>query len=103
YLYDDYGPDLNGHGDLPQFRDELAPKAGDYRYPDNPDRYGYNAADLRELRIAADSSGLHALIGLQTMKVADATVATIAIDTDGKTSTGASEWPEGLHITTPGA
>jgi hypothetical protein len=103
YLYDDYGPDLNGHGDLPQFRDELAPKAGDYGYPDNPDRYGYNAADLRELRIAADSSGLHALIALQTMKVADATVATIAIDTDGKSSTGAAQWPEGLGLDTPGA
>ncbi len=103
YLYDDYGPDLNGTGDVPQFRDLLAPKAGDYGYPDNPDRYGYNGADLRELRLAADSSGLHALIALQTMKAADAAVTTIAIDTDGKSSTGAAEWPEGLRIHTPGA
>src|SRR2546423_3233409 len=54
YLYDDYGPDLDHTPGYPQFRDQLAPKSGDYGYPDDPARYGYNAADLRELRLAAD-------------------------------------------------
>jgi dienelactone hydrolase len=103
YLYDDYGPDLNGRPDQPAFRSQLAPTNGDYRYPADPDRYGYNAADLRELRIAADGRALHLLIGLQTMKAADAAAAIVAIDTDGRAETGAAEWPDGAGIATPGA
>src|SRR5213592_1329632 len=57
YLYDDYGADLDGGSNTPDFRDNLAPTAGDYRYPADPDTYGYNAADLRELRVAVDSGG----------------------------------------------
>src|SRR5215208_3244798 len=68
YIYDDYGPDLNHHSDFPQFRDALAPKSGDFGYPKNAKRYGYNAADLREFRAGADRRGLHFLIALQTMK-----------------------------------
>ncbi len=103
YLYDDYGADVNGVPDLPAFRSNLAPTTGDYRYPTDEARYGNNAADLREVRFAADRSALHALIALQTMKVPDAAVAMIAIDTDGNPATGASEWPDGVGITTPGA
>jgi predicted esterase len=103
YLYDDYGADLNRAPDMPTFRAALAPTTGDYRYPDDPARYGYNAADLREVRFAADASALHALIALQTMKAADAAVAMIAIDTDGDAATGAARWPDGAGITTPGA
>jgi hypothetical protein len=103
YLYDDYGPNANGAPDIPQFRDNLAPKSGDYGYPNDPDRYGYNAADLRELRLAADRRGLHALIGLQTMKAPDATAVEIAIDTDGNPNTGTAEWPDGAGLRTAGA
>ncbi len=103
YLYDDYGPDVNGIPDQPQFRSTLAPKAGDYGYPDDPARYGYNAADLRELRVAVDGDALHALIALQTMKASDASIATIAIDTDGNAATGSGAWPNGAGVTTPGA
>ena len=103
YLYDDYGADNDGAPGQPPFRDNLAPARGDYRYPADPARYGYNAADLRELRVAADSRGLHALISLQTMKVADAAIATIAIDGDGKASTGGGTWPDGAGLKTPGA
>lgn len=102
YLYDDYGPDVNGVSDFPQFRDALAPKSGDYGYPEKPKRYGYNAADLRELRVATDRRGLHLLIALQTMKVRDATVATVALDTDADEGTGAGEWPDGAGLDTPG-
>jgi dienelactone hydrolase len=103
YLYDDYGPDVDGIPNQPQFRSTLAPKSGDYGYPDDSARYGYNAADLRELRIAVDKSALHALIALQTMKASDASVATIAIDADNNPATGAGNWPDGAGLTTPGA
>ncbi|MDQ4041573.1 MAG: prolyl oligopeptidase family serine peptidase, partial [Actinomycetota bacterium] len=103
YLYDDYGPDLDRVPNDPPFRAALAPTNGDYRYPDDAARYGHNAADLRELRISATRGGLHGLIGLQTMKIADAAAAMIAIDTDGDAATGASEWPDGVGIATPGA
>ncbi len=103
FLYDDYGPDLNGAPDIPQFRDNLAPKSGDYGYPDDPARYGYNAADLRELRLALDRRGLHVLLFLQTMKVKDAALATLAIDRDGKATTGQGQWPNGAGLASPGA
>src|SRR5947209_3177126 len=64
YLYDDYGADLNQAPDTPVFRGNLDPTRGDYRYPTDASRYGYNAADLRELRVAADRRGLHLLVFL---------------------------------------
>jgi len=38
WVYDDYGPDLDGDTNSPSFRSELSPTRGDYRYPDNPAR-----------------------------------------------------------------
>jgi dienelactone hydrolase len=103
YLYDDYGPDLDRLPNDPAFRAPLAPTNGDYRYPADADRYGHNAADLRELRVSATRGGLHALVALQTMKAADAAAAMIAIDTDGDAATGAAAWPDGAGIATRGA
>ncbi len=103
YLYDDYGADLNGSADETAFRAQLARTSGDYRYPPNEARYGNNAADLRELRLALDAKALHALVALQTMKARGAAIAVIAIDTDGRASTGAGVWPAGAGLTTPGA
>ena len=101
YLYDDYGADVNGTGDKPAFR-STPPTSGDYRYP--PDqRYGHNAADIRELRLALDGDGLHGMLALQTLIDRNAAVMTIAIDTDGDESTGAGEWPANAGIATPGA
>src|SRR5258706_437110 len=60
YLLDDYGPNLDGIPSPPSFRSQLANVLGDYRYPDDPARLGWNAADLRELRLVADGDGLHA-------------------------------------------
>src|SRR5919202_1772988 len=103
WLYDDYGPDLDGAPNQPAFRAQLAPTRGDYRYPDDEARYGNNAADLRELRVAADKTTLHLLIALETMKVADAAVVQVAIDADGSLATPkSSAWPDGSGITTRG-
>src|SRR6185295_13168386 len=52
FLYDDYGSDTDGQDATP-----LSPRAGNINYPTNTARYGGNAADLVELRIArADDS-----------------------------------------------
>jgi hypothetical protein len=104
YLYDDYGADINGGANQPDFRSNLAPTRGDYRYPaanqTEINTYGYNAADLREFRVAADSRGLHLLVFLQTMKVPDATAVTVAID-DNRNRRGSDEWPFGAGIASP--
>lgn len=104
WVYDDYGPDLNGRPDMPAFRADLAPTRGDYRYPTGEARYGNNAADLRELRVAVDKTTVHLLIALQTMKAADAAVVQVAIDADRSATTSApgGRWPAGAGITTKG-
>jgi dienelactone hydrolase len=103
YLYDDYGPNLDGTPNPTAFRCLFCPTSGDYRYPKDESRYGNNAADLRELRLAIDHRALHVLVALQTMKAKNASVAEIAIDRDGKRSTGAGHWPAGAGLTTLGA
>ena len=102
YLYDDYGPDRDGSFGMPPFRSNLAPIRGDLRYPADEARYGNNAADLRELRLAAAGSGLRLLVEMQTMKAPDAAIVTLAIDADGDPAT-AAPWPEGAGLTPVGA
>ena len=97
WLYDDYGADLDQAPNPPAFRGYLAPTQGDYRYPTNDARYGYNAADLRELRLAADGYGLHVLVFLQTMKARDAAAFTLAIDSD-RDRVDTDQWPDGVGI-----
>jgi dienelactone hydrolase len=102
WLYDDYGADLDQAPNDPAFRGYLAPTQGDYRYPTNDARYGYNAADLRELRLAADGYGLHVLVLLQTMKARDAAAFTLAIDSD-RDRADTDQWPDGVGIDGPKA
>jgi len=102
WLYDDYGADLDQAPNQPAFRGNLAPTQGDYRYPANSARYGYNAADLRELRVAADTYGLHVLVCLQTMKAKDAAAFTLAIDSARDTA-DTDGWPDGVGIDGPRA
>ena len=103
FLYDDYGPDSDGVPNSPSFSGHEAVTAGDYRYPADEARYGYNAADLRELRFSADTRALHLLVGLETMKVPDAAIVEIAIDTDGNPATGAPAWADGAGLAGGGA
>ena len=99
WLYDDYGADGDHVSNPPVFRGNLAPTRGDYRYPTNSARYGYNAADLRQLRVSASGTGLHIAAFLQTMKEPDAAIVTIGIDT-GRAREG-SGWPDGAGIDSP--
>ena len=104
WVYDDFGPDLDDMPSQPPFRAQLAPVRGDYRYPDNAARYGHNAADLREVRLAADGKTLHLLIALQTMKAANAAIVQVALDSDASNATSAKggSWPAGAGIATKG-
>lgn len=102
YLYDDYGPNLDRLPNPTPFQSYLSATNGDFRYPTG-ENYGLNAADLRQLRIAADDDALHVALHLQTLKTLDTTIATVAIDTDGEAATGGTTWPDGSRLTTPGA
>jgi dienelactone hydrolase len=102
WLYDDYGADLDQAPNQPVFRGNLAPTQGDYRYPTNAGRYGYNAADIRQLRVAADSWGMHFVVFFQTMLQRDAAAVTLAIDA-GQGRYDLPEWPDGVGITAPAA
>ncbi|MGH2979809.1 MAG: hypothetical protein ACRDLQ_09265, partial [Solirubrobacterales bacterium] len=96
WLYDDYGANLDGGPNRAAFRAALAPTRGDYRYPTNANRYGHNAADLRQLRVAADGAGLHVVAFLQTLKDRDAPIVTVAIDS-GRAGE-AQGWPDGAGL-----
>jgi dienelactone hydrolase len=102
WLYDDYGADLDQATNPPAFRAELAPTQGDYRYPTNSARYGYNAADLRELRLAVDGYGMHLLVFLQTLKERNAAAFTLAIDS-ARDSGDTDQWPDGAGVDAPKA
>ena len=101
WLYDDYGANLDGGPNRTAFRGALAPTRGDYRYPTNANRYGNNGADLRQLRVAADGSGLHLVAFLQTLKERDAAIVTVAIDSGRARDAGA--WPDGAGLDAPEA
>ncbi|HEX8647353.1 MAG TPA: alpha/beta hydrolase-fold protein [Thermoleophilaceae bacterium] len=104
WLYDDFGADTDGLPANPvAWAFVFYPTVGDYRYPTDEARYGTNAADLRELRVAADRKRLHLLVSLETMIVRDAAAVMLAIDTDGNPGTGAATWPHEVGIDTPGA
>src|SRR5436853_1606366 len=62
FLYDDYGSDTDGQG-----ANGLSPRVGDITYPTNTARYGGNAADLVELRIAVAPDSVAYRITLNTL------------------------------------
>jgi hypothetical protein len=97
FLYDDFGSNSDGAGALP-----LSPRAGDVTYPTNRARYGYNAADLVELRIAVTPTEVAYRITLNTLLESDSTIVTIAFDTDRNTATGASVLPRDPGAPFPG-
>ena len=70
---------------------------GDYTYPSDP-AYGRNAADLVELRLAADNDWYYVLFRLQTLIEARTTVVALAIDADANPATGRSGWPGFEHV-----
>ena len=97
YLYDDYGSDVS-NDDLNEVPvtvgnsglNGLEPRVGDIDYPTNFARYGGNAADLVEFRIAPGTDDTAYRISLNTLLEADTTMTVIAFDTDRDAATGVS-------------
>ena len=97
YLYDDYGSDVSnddlnetgvmvGNSDV----NGLEPRVGDIDYPTNFARYGGNAADLVEFRIAPGASDTAYRISLNTLLEKDSTITAIVFDMDRNAATGVS-------------
>lgn len=97
FIYDDYGSDVSnddanetgvtvGNSDL----NGLEPRVGDIDYPTNFARYGGNAADLLEFRVAPGVSDTAYRISLNTLLEADTTITAIAFDMDRDATTGVS-------------
>lgn len=97
YLYDDYGSDVSnddlnetgvmvGNSDV----NGLEPRVGDIDYPTNFARYGGNAADLVEFRIAPGGDDTAYRISLNTLLERDSTITAIVFDMDRNAATGVS-------------
>lgn len=101
YIHDDAGAavlrdpdavvDQNYHGGLQP--------AGTYFYPNNPQRYGSNAADLFQFRAARLGDSVYFLVHLNTLLAPDSTVVGIALGNDETTPMA---WPLGAGLSTPG-
>jgi predicted esterase len=99
YLYDDFGANTtNGRGSpeprVPTSELTFGAMSGDVVYPTAGKRYGYNAADLVELRIDASRDSVAYRFTLNTMLARDATAIAVGIDTNGGKS--ATNWGYGL-------
>jgi hypothetical protein len=97
HLFDDYGADSDG-----STSSSLAANAGDLTYPTDRDRYGGNAADLVELRIAPGPRDVRYRITLNTLLEPDATIVALAFDTDRDVSTGVATLPRDPGAPFPG-
>lgn len=97
FLYDDWGSNTDGIGQIPQ-----CAHAGDLTYPTDTARYGNNAADLVELRIAVSPSEVAYRITLNTLLEPDSTIVAIAYDTDGSALTGTATLPRNPGAPFPG-
>ncbi|MFT4904387.1 MAG: pimeloyl-ACP methyl ester carboxylesterase [Natronomonas sp.] len=99
YVYDDRGADTRAWtagapSNAASLGGILSQPTGDYHYPNDPDTYGYNAADLLEFRAQPTEDGITYRITLNTMLEPDAAAVAIGIDTgDGD---GQTDWGYGL-------
>ena len=100
HIYDDLGAETRQRSQ--QHGTVAGAPQGDYRYPTDEERYGNNAADLLELRFAADHNALWILARLNTLKAPDTTVVAIGIDTDRNLFTGGGAWPYAAGIAVRG-
>ncbi len=97
YVYDDYGADSGLPSFPPIEAGSLAPAAGDERYPAGEE----TTADLVRFELALAGAEVHVEFELNTLYEANQTIAALAIDTDGDSTTGGGAWP-GLGISSGG-
>jgi pimeloyl-ACP methyl ester carboxylesterase len=100
YLYDDHGANSAPAGGDPQPRPSdtdlaFGGQTGDVVYPTDGKRFGFNAADLVELRVRNDPKTLAFRFTLNTLKQLGSTAIAVGIDTNG-TNTDATDWGHGL-------
>lgn len=107
YLYDDHGSDTDNGGAGPCINDNEY--VGNLTYPTDRAnaphdsaraRYGYNAADLVEFRIAVAPNSVAYRITLNTLLQKDSTIVAIAFDTDGDST--ARRLPRDPGVVFPG-
>ncbi|MPY82001.1 MAG: hypothetical protein GEV00_01540 [Actinophytocola sp.] len=97
FLYDDCGSNSDGGGATSQ-----SACAGDVSYPTDDARYGGNAADLVEFRIATGQHRVTYRLTFNTLLERDSTIAAIAFDTDHDDTTGMDRLPRDPGTPFPG-
>ena len=105
YVWTDYPFDDSGTGELRYPGEREAGTARDGAIDAvsaRMARYGGNAADVVELRVAADDANLYALVRLNFLNAVDSTVVGLGLDLDVDATTGFSEWPLGARLDTDG-
>ena len=113
FVYDDHGADTRSwvSGSPTNASSPggvLSQPTGDYHYPNDPDRYGYNAADLLEFRARPTDEGVAYRVTLNTTLEPDAAAVAIGIDTaaDRRTdwaTASANSAPPSTTASSPGA
>ncbi|HUQ40307.1 MAG TPA: hypothetical protein VM030_09140, partial [Acidimicrobiales bacterium] len=96
WIYDDNGSDSganDGGGNE---------TAGDISYPTDTARYGGNAADLVEVRIAPGTASVAYRLTLSTLLAADSSIITLAFDADANPATGRATLPRDPGFAFPG-
>lgn len=71
-------------------------------YPQDFKRYGNNSANLIEFRVAPYDGGVAYRFTFNTLMHKDTTIATVAFNTDRKTSTGSAKLPKDPGLPFPG-
>jgi hypothetical protein len=105
YIWTDYPFDDAGTGELryPGEREAgTARDGGVDRVSARNARYGGNAADIVELRLAADASYVYGLVRLNFLNAVDSTVVGLGLDVDLDPGTGFADWPLGARLRTDG-
>jgi predicted esterase len=101
YVYDDAGADTGGVGYDAQGTQKaygtISPPAGDQRYPAGDT----SSADLVSLRLSRDGDRVRVVAEVNALRTARSTVVELAVDTDGRSSTGGGRWP-GLTVRSRG-
>lgn len=101
FVYDDHGATGNGAGILAAAQvTSLAPVRGSYVYPPGP-AHG-NGADIFRSAIGLSRSSTYWRVDWTTLADANVPIAEWALDSDANAATGATAWPAGAGLSSPG-